>query len=233
MNHKQKTPPKTATPPLANPNRKKKSEEESGPWAARSSLFKKNESAMIIAGALAVTAIIFFVFFRSSDPKTDNGTGSIVSENNTIQDLTKRLASLEASLASLDAKFVAITDKKTDTHVNATLAQIQKQITRLESGFLVKIDSLTGQVENLEQRLSQVKKTIATEMPVPRDNKTQKKTTASDPAKETDSVFHTVEKGETLWRISQKYDTTVAKLRQLNNLAPDADIYPGTKILVR
>jgi len=231
MNHKQKSAPKTATPG-ANPNRKKKSEEESGPWAARSSLFKKNESTMIIAGALAVTVIIFFVFFRSSDTKTDTGTGSLVSENNTIQDLTERLASLEASLASWDAKVVSITDKKTDTHVDATLAQIQKQITRLESSFLVKIDSLTAQVENMEQRFSQVKKTIAP-VTAPLDNKTLKKTTPANPAKETDSVFHTVKKGETLWRISQEYETTVAKLRQLNNLAPDADIYPGTKILVR
>ena len=44
--------------------------------------------------------------------------------------------------------------------------------------------------------------------------------------------FHTVQKGETMWDISQKYKTTVATIRKLNNLSPEDKIYPGSNILV-
>ncbi len=47
------------------------------------------------------------------------------------------------------------------------------------------------------------------------------------------SVFHAVQKGETLYSISKKYNTSVAALRKLNNLSSTAKIYPGNNILIR
>lgn len=43
---------------------------------------------------------------------------------------------------------------------------------------------------------------------------------------------HVVQKGETLWRISKKYNTTVADLQSLNGIA-GTTIYQGQTILVR
>lgn len=48
-----------------------------------------------------------------------------------------------------------------------------------------------------------------------------------------ESIFHTVQKGETLFSISRKYNTNVETLRKLNNLSNDAAIFPGNNILVR
>nr|NJM01158.1 LysM peptidoglycan-binding domain-containing protein [Desulfobacula sp.] len=48
-----------------------------------------------------------------------------------------------------------------------------------------------------------------------------------------ESIFHTVQKGETLFSISKKYNTNVEALRKLNNLSNDAAIFPGNNILVR
>ncbi len=45
-------------------------------------------------------------------------------------------------------------------------------------------------------------------------------------------VYHVVEKGDTLWNISQRYQTTVAAIRQLNGLAND-NIQLGQRLRVK
>ena len=55
---------------------------------------------------------------------------------------------------------------------------------------------------------------------------------AEDLAKKTNQ-FHTVQKGETLWSISQKHKTSVEAIRKLNNLTPEDKIHPGSNLLVR
>lgn len=45
-------------------------------------------------------------------------------------------------------------------------------------------------------------------------------------------VYHTVEKGDTLWNISQRYQTTVAAIRQLNNMTND-NIQLGQRLRVK
>lgn len=46
------------------------------------------------------------------------------------------------------------------------------------------------------------------------------------------ATVYTVKNGDTLWGISQKYNTTVANLKKWNNLKSDI-IYPGDKLYVR
>lgn len=45
-------------------------------------------------------------------------------------------------------------------------------------------------------------------------------------------VYHTVERGDTLWNISQRYQTTVAAIRQLNNMTND-NIQLGQRLRVK
>lgn len=44
---------------------------------------------------------------------------------------------------------------------------------------------------------------------------------------------HTVESGETLWRIAQRYGMSVERLRRLNGLGPNVTIRPGQRLRVR
>lgn len=67
--------------------------------------------------------------------------------------------------------------------------------------------------------------------PAPEKKVQVAKKTADKPEKT--NQFHTVQKGETLWSISQKYNTNVVSIRKLNNLAPEDKIHPGTNLLVR
>ena len=44
---------------------------------------------------------------------------------------------------------------------------------------------------------------------------------------------HKVRRGDTLWRIAERYNTTVARLCQLNSITSKATLYPGTVLHVR
>jgi len=55
---------------------------------------------------------------------------------------------------------------------------------------------------------------------------------ATTPPPAAEPVFHTVEKGDTLWNISQRYQTTVAAIRQLNSMTND-NIQLGQRLRVK
>ena len=46
------------------------------------------------------------------------------------------------------------------------------------------------------------------------------------------TTVHTVRRGDSLWRIAARYQTSVAAICSLNNISPRAKIYPGTKLTV-
>ena len=50
--------------------------------------------------------------------------------------------------------------------------------------------------------------------------------------KEPSGKTHTVKQGDTLYRISRRYNLSVEQLRQYNKLDPKASIYPGQKLKV-
>ncbi|MFU8769318.1 MAG: LysM peptidoglycan-binding domain-containing protein [Desulfotignum sp.] len=212
-------------------NRKKKPDTGTGPWASRSALFKKNETTLIIAGALVLTLVLFLIFFRSSAPKTPPAVVGL--EDARLQEMADRLASVEQSVASLNRTLASVAENRSDSTAGADLSQVRTQMASLESGVQARIEALTGQVARLEKSVAEAKTPVLTAKPEIQEKKTAVQPAQGAAEKPADSGFHTVKKGETLWRISQEYGTTVARLRQLNNLATDADIYPGTKIRVR
>jgi LysM repeat protein len=46
-------------------------------------------------------------------------------------------------------------------------------------------------------------------------------------------VYHQVQKGQNLFRISLKYDVEVEELRRWNDLGKNEPIYPGQKLIVK
>ncbi len=236
MKHKEKPASKISTT-QTNTNRKKKTEGSAGPWGINTSLFKKNDTTLIIAGALVVTLIVFFVFFLSPGSRTDQAPSSL--ENTRFQDIETRLTDLEQSFAALtsklDTQLASMADSTTrpDVDMDTALAPVRRQMATLESGVQVKMDALTRQIARLEEKNIQEKTPIVTVNSDIQEKKAPEKPAAPADSAETTALFHTVQKGETLWRISRKYDITVDQLRQLNGLAPDADIYSGTKLRVK
>lgn len=56
---------------------------------------------------------------------------------------------------------------------------------------------------------------------------------ATPTPQQSSSEFHIAGRGESLWAIARKYNLTTARLRQLNNLSPQATISQGQKIWLK
>lgn len=205
------------------------------------SLLKKNEFTLIIGGALVVTVIVFFVFFKSSGPENKglSDVSSADTAGGSFIELEERIGAIESVLVTLQAQgsgTLAAT-------ALAEMAPLQQKVQRLETSASVKFDSLIERMGNVEKQIRSLNQKLSTR-PVPvkapaavkSPQKTPSKKIVKKPTKapvEKASIFHTIQKGETLWSISKKYETSVTTLRKLNNMSSDATLYPGTNILVQ
>lgn len=216
------------------------------------SLLKKNEFTMILIAALAVTALVFFFFFTGSSTQESNksGTVSTTGQAPVAPGFEDRISALEIALA----KIASASGQNETQAASRAVSDLNERMTRVESAVNLKLDTLIERVDKLENRLSKMAVVASTPPPEPivKPNKPKVKKPApvSAPKKTVQvakkiveqptakklkktSQFHTVQKGETLWSISQKYKTSVAAIRKLNNLKPEDKIYPGTNLLVK
>jgi len=213
----------------ANTNKKRASDVQSIRGKLNASLLKKNEFALIILGALLLTIIIFFLFFRSSDPKIDPAKKS--DSHTSFTDLEKRIEKIE-QVIQIQEDSVQSAAGKTSKGA-AVIDPVEERLTRLETAFLAKFDSLIERMGTIEKNILQVeKKTTAKLTPIPKPKPSIPVKKGVKKEKKA-AMFHTVKKGETLYYISKKYNTTIAGLRKLNNLPANAKIYPGDNILIR
>ncbi|WP_020588626.1 LysM peptidoglycan-binding domain-containing protein [Desulfobacter curvatus] len=219
-----------------------------------SSLLKKNEFTMILIAALMVTVLVFFFFFKGSSTQEsrEHKAVSTNGEDQTAPGFEDRISALEISLA----KIASSSDRNENQGASRAVSGLDERMTRVETAVNLKLDTLIERVDKLEGRLRKLAVVAATPPPPPPPQKavvksepkvkkpalapkkkvqvTQKKTVKPKVVKpEKTNQFHTVQKGETLWSISQKYKTSVAAIRKLNNLTPEDKIYPGTNLLVR
>jgi len=208
-------------------NKKRQPETQNAGGKLNTSLLKKNEFALIVLGALLLTIIIFFLFFRSSDPQTVPVKKSV--SGTSFSDIEKRIGQIEQVL-QIQKDSDQTSPGKISKRV-PVLDPVEERLTRLETAFLVKFNSLIERMGKIENNISLLKKRSAPKVtpkqkvsiPVKKAVKKEKKT----------AMFHTVQKGETLYSISKKYKATIAALRKLNNLSANAKIYPGDNILIR
>ncbi len=213
------------------------------------SLLKKNEFTMILIAALVITVLIFFFFFKgSSTPKPSEQeivSGKVADQAS--PNFEARISAIEISLAQI-ASSASQKEKQAATRA---ISSLDERITRIETAVNLKLDTLIERVDKLEDQLRKLAVVASTPAPkkvtepAPKVKKpaiapkkrvqvAQKKVQKSKVVtpKKT-GQFHTVQQGETLWSISQKYKTSVAAIRKLNNLTPEDKIYPGGNLLVR
>ncbi|WP_242637440.1 LysM peptidoglycan-binding domain-containing protein [Desulfobacter hydrogenophilus] len=215
------------------------------------SLLKKNEFTMILIAAMAVTALVFFFFFSGSSTQESGEQKSVSTkgDDQVAPGFEERVSALEISLA----KIASSSDRNENQAASRFVSDFDERITRIETAVNLKLDTLIERVAKLEGRLSKlavvastppqktvvkpkptVKKPASVTTPKKKVQVAKKKTEkpkANTPKKT--NQFHTVQKDETLWSISQKYKTSVAAIRQLNNLTPNDKIYPGSNLLVK
>jgi LysM repeat protein len=132
--------------------------------------------------------------------------------------LSKRPTDGEGSL--LQSKMTALEQKIAG--LEQQLAELQGKITTSgqDPALLQRVNALAQKVESLEKKKQPTAESKAKPSP------------PSKPAVSTEKQYHTVQKGETLSRISKKYGISVEELRKLNNLSANQPLRTGQKLLV-
>ena len=131
--------------------------------------------------------------------------------------------------------FFSRQSKQGDGALQSKIASFEEKITGLEkrivdlegksaagapdTSLLHRVDALSQKVEALEKRSGP-----AAEL----------KTKPSPPKTQVDGQkqYHTVQKGETLYRIGKQYGVTVKELRKLNDLSEGQSVRTGQKLLI-
>jgi LysM repeat protein len=121
-------------------------------------------------------------------------------------------ATYQTKIAALDQKIVSLERQVVDLQGKLGPAGP-------DSAFLQRLEALAQKVEALEKR---AQSTV----------ELKSKPAPSKPAVTTQKRYHTVQKGETLYRISKKYGITVEELRKLNNLSANQSVRTGQKLLI-
>jgi LysM repeat protein len=134
--------------------------------------------------------------------------------NNRLQLIEQRLDDMEFRLGNLSQNDAAAGElaalRKTDEDLGRRFDALEK---KLEG----RLNLMSAAMTKLE------KKAMAPPPPPPAAPKA--------PAKPK-TRLHTVQKGETLYKISGKYGMSIEELRKLNSIGPDFKIYPGQKLKV-
>ncbi|MFW5976754.1 MAG: LysM peptidoglycan-binding domain-containing protein [Bacillota bacterium] len=73
---------------------------------------------------------------------------------------------------------------------------------------------------------------IGQTLKIPENNSTDNTNNDNDNNDQNDHIDYTVQPGDILWNIAQKYDTSVKELVELNNIESSYDLYVGRNLLI-
>ena len=185
-------------------------------------------SPFVWAGtALVILIIMAMIFWPGS-----NNTAS--SEN--LDNIAERLDMLENRIFIAETNLQNLSIQQPQEQ---NLESFQNRIEQLEAFVKHKTDQFTSDLEKAQKQIASLesKRSPAVTASKPADSKPAASSPASAekaPATRTSDTarYHTVKKGETVYRISVNYGISVDKLLDLNNMPKNSVIYPGQKLRV-
>jgi len=188
--------------------------------------------SFVLLGAALVTLIVFFVFFRPSAETQAEKAGFTME----LESLEKRMQLLEG-LAKEKINGTDVSQRAKDQ--SSSLNSYKSRVERVEAALSVKFDVLTKRVGKLENSIAKLETTIKqmSEAKAAGTGAETKEKEAAASAGGSDAgtrtlKLHTVQKGDTLYSISKRYNTTISILRKLNNMTKSSKLYPGNTIII-
>jgi len=121
--------------------------------------------------------------------------------------------------ATYQSKMAAFEQKITSLERQITDLQEKLGAATPDPALLQRVDALAQKVETLGKKQ-------------PTTESKAKPSAPQKPAVSTEKKYHTVQKGETLYRVSKKYGISVEEIRKLNNLSEGQPLRSGQKLLV-
>jgi LysM repeat protein len=135
-----------------------------------------------------------------------------------------QLLALESRLEQLESRLGSIEGEgglSQAAGAGNQLILLTERLDQLEANVTARINSMANQLNTAPAK------------PVAEaTQKTEAATPASSLKKATKTKIHTVKQGDTLYRISRRYNLSVEQLRQYNQLDQKASIYPGQELKV-
>jgi hypothetical protein len=179
--------------------------DERGPREPVSFRIKGKTIVLLGAGVIILIILIALLPRGGSEPSRRN-LSTLVARLGQLEEKLTLLEEMEARIASLEQRERAFEWHREDRSTE-TLAK--------------QLDVLSKKVDLLEKQvIAAASKTRSV---------STGKTRASDKA---DWQYHQVEKGDSLYRIAERYEISVEELCRLNNINHAHPIYPGQKLLV-
>jgi LysM repeat protein len=182
------------------------------PKPRKKTLGSKGKILLLSVLVVAVVIIVAVMLPKGND---DRSTGNLAA-------VSTRLTQIEKKLAAVDELITRISD--IENRDNAYKLKTDELSNYLKS-LMNHVDVLTQKVEALE--MERAAATAARKAPAP------KAATRTEASPSTQKRYHTIQRGENLYRISLKYGMTLEDLCSINGITPNDAIRPGQKLLVR
>jgi LysM repeat protein len=183
-------------------------------------LGEKSKLPFIIIGGGIICLIILFFVLNPRPPQNkypdirpiETRLGQLEDRLNRLEALKDQMKKTEDQVRVLSESQALHQDLAKTVQINSeTLADIQKKMTALESG---------------EKKVKKAASAAPTS-PSPKVKDAQ-----NIGPQDKEALYHTVQKGETLYRISKKYGISMQKLQEMNNIDAKTTILAGQKLVV-
>ena len=141
-----------------------------------------------------------------------------------------QLLALESRLEQLESRLGSIESEgglSQSGDPGNQLLLLTERLDQLEANITARINNMANQLDTAALKPAPE---AVTKTQTPSKAETAK--TAPAVKKETAAKIHTVKQGDTLYRISRRYNLSVEQLRQYNQLDQKASIYPGQQLKV-
>jgi LysM repeat protein len=188
------------------------SSQEQGPEPRRRKTYTSKEQFWkkpYFLGGLGLILLLFFIsLVFSSGEESSPSTQELQGISKNVERLEQRLAAVEDSLKDQQEEMLLM--QSADSNLGDSLKKVTQNMQKLQK----QMQGLETKVADIEQQGSSARGAAAKEQGG------------------RDFVYHEVQSGENLFRISQRHDTTVERIRELNGLDPDQPIQPGQKLKV-
>ncbi|MFO8033268.1 MAG: LysM domain-containing protein [Desulfohalobiaceae bacterium] len=188
------------------------SSQETGQEKRRKSTFRLGEQFWkkpFFLGGLGLILLFFFISLMiTSGDDQQQSPGELQEISSKLQRFEDRLAAVEESLSDQHEEMLLM--QSADSNLGDRLQDVAQDLEKLQNQFQ----------EMQKQASSQEEQKPPSSLP------------AAEKEEGDDFVYHEVQSGENLFRISQQYETTVQRLRELNGLDQDQPLQPGQKLKV-
>lgn len=167
-----------------------------------------------LAGAGAVILILFIIlFFRG-------GKESSTAE---LQEAFSRLEMMERQMAGIESQA-------------EERQRVFSRVIQIDQDLRAGLESQREALDDLRQKIAQMEKSVQqpAPRPAPVSAPPRQEQAETRPAAESEgnNIYHEVQRGDNLFRIGLKYNISVDRIRELNNLSPNDSIHPGDKLVV-